>query len=198
MKILKGSSLVGSGNTQNRVEYDYYATPPYATLQFLNQLEEDGLKLNGSILEPACGGGHISEVLYTKYSNITSTDIIDRGYDRLDFTADFLKHNFCSYDNVITNPPFKLIQEFISKAIAISNQKVIMFAKIQLLEGKKRYSFFKKYPPSYIYVHSSRVAPYRNGEEFDDKGKPWNSTMCFAWFVWDKSYFGEPIIRWLE
>jgi hypothetical protein len=30
-----------------------------------------------------------------------------------------------------------------------------------------------------------------------EHGKPWSSTMCFAWFVWDKSYEDNPTIRWI-
>lgn len=25
----------------------------------------------------------------------------------------------------------------------------------------------------------------------------WSSTMCFAWFVWEHGFTGEPGIRWL-
>lgn len=39
-----------------------------------------------------------------------------------------------------------------------------MFLKIQFLEGKKRNKFFKKYPPKYIYVNSSRQNCARNGD----------------------------------
>ena len=72
-----------------------------------------------------------------------------------------------------------------------------MFAKIQLLEGDKRRKMFDNSPLKYVYVFSKRVNPLRNGEATDENGKPWASTMCFAWFVWDLEYEGEPIIRWL-
>jgi len=73
----------------------------------------------------------------------------------------------------------------------------LMFAKIQLLEGDKRKKMFKNTPLKYVYVFSKRVNPLRNGSEFDEKGKKWASTMCFAWYVWAKNYDGEPIIRWI-
>ena len=49
----------------------------------------------------------------------------------------------------------------------------------------------------YVYVFSKRVSTWRNGQEFDENGKRWASTMCFAWFVWEHGYQGEPIIRWI-
>lgn len=112
--------------------------------------------------------------------------------------VDFLTHEFnCKFDNIITNPPFNLAQEFIERALELSNDKVIMFAKIQLLEGNKRRELFDNTPLKYVYVFSKRVNPLRNGEELDEKGKPWSSTMCFGWFVWEHDYEEEPIIRWL-
>ena len=36
-----------------------------------------------------------------------------------------------------------------------------------------------------------------DGKETDENGKKWNSTMCFAWFVWEKGYSGDTIIKWI-
>lgn len=197
-KVLTGTNLAGMSTTRERVDNDFYATPLGAVRSILNEV-----KLNGSILEPAAGQGHISKVLkeYYPYSEIISTDLIQRkeifGIP-IQGNIDFLTYEFNrKFDNVITNPPFNLAQEFIERALELSNDKVIMFAKIQLLEGNKRREMFDNTPLKYVYVFSKRVNPLRNGEELDEKGKPWASTMCFAWFVWEKDYEGEPIVRWL-
>lgn len=159
--------------------------------------------MSGSILEPAAGQGHISKLLHKKYpdSEIISTDLVDRG-DKFECGivggVDFLTHNFGrKFDNVITNPPFSLAKEFIEKALAISNDKVIMFAKIQLLEGEKRRKLFNDFPPKYIYVFTKRQSPLNNGSAFDENGKPWATTMCFAWFVWEHGFTGDPMVRWI-
>ena len=200
MKKLTGTSLVGGSVSRERVENDYYATPSNATRMLLERLELDGIPLKGSILEPACGGGHLSEVLESFYPDqeIVSTDLINRGYEKFNGEKDFLNDTFESYNNVITNPPFKFAQEFIQKGLEVATDKVIMFAKIQLLEGVKRKTeIYDINPPNYIYVHSARVTPLRNGEETDENGKPWASTMCFAWFIWEKGNDNETIVRWL-
>lgn len=179
--------------TRDRVDDDFYATPHETTDAILNKEV-----LEGSILEPACGQGHISKLLHKYYPNseIVSTDLVNRGYG--EGNIDFLTYDFKrKFDNVITNPPFALAKEFIEKAISIANNKVIMFAKIQLLESQKRYELFQKYPPKYIYVFVERQNPWRDGSPVDEKGKKWASTMCFAWFVWEIGYKGESIIRWL-
>lgn len=130
-----------------------------------------------------------------------STDLVHREEKfgiAIEGNVDFLTYKFNrKFDNIITNPPFNLAQEFIEHALELSNDKVIMFAKIQFLEGSKRRNMFDSTPLKYVYVFTKRVNPLRNGEELDEKGKPWSSTMCFAWFVWEKGYEGEPIIRWL-
>ncbi len=129
-------------------------------------------------------------------AEIVSTDLIDRGYGV--GGVDFLEKEYDrTFDNVITNPPFKYMREFIEKSLEISTDKVIMFGTIQFLEGQRRKEFLKKSPLKYVYVFSERQNPMRNGSPVDENGKKWSSTMCFAWYVWEQGYEGEPIIRWL-
>lgn len=195
---LSGASLAGMSPSRSRVKDDFYATPFYATEAIL-----DKEQLHGSILEPAAGEGHISKVLFERYPNsqIVSTDLVQRN-DKFGCGVvggvDFLTESYPSkFDNVITNPPFSLAKEFAERALEISREKVILFAKIQFLEGQQRKDFFATHPPRSVYVFSKRVNPLRNGIEVDENGKPWSSTMCFAWFVWGHGFTGEPGIRWL-
>lgn len=193
MKKLNGTSLVGMSSTRNRVSNDFYATPQNAVLPILERET-----MEGSILECACGEGHISKLLIEKYPNseVISTDLIYRGYGEGD--VNFLTFDYNrKFDNIITNPPFKYAKEFIERSLELANNKVIMFAKIQLLESEVRREMFESYPPKYIYVFSKRVSPLRNGSPVDENGKKWSSTMCFAWFVWNIGYTGETIVRWI-
>ncbi len=201
---LTGTSLVGDSVNRERVIDDYYATPPEATRVLL---EAFGINNCKTFLEPACGEGHISKELERWYKRlgysigteitITSSDLINRGYGK--GGIDFLKLDSKEkWDCIITNPPFKLSQEFIEKALKLSNNYVIMFAKIQFLESAERKKLFDSFPPKYIYVFTDRVNPLRNGSPVDENGKKWASTMCFAWFIWEIDFEGEPIIRWLR
>ena len=196
-KTLTGTSLSGTSTTRERVENDYYATPYDSTKVLLNNVE-----FTGNFLEPCVGGGHIVEVIKQYYPNedIFYMDIVDRGYEDT-LVDNFLEHDFKGqkFDNIITNPPYSLAQEFLEKSMEIINEngKVAMFLKIQFLEGVKRKEMFKKYPPKYIYVFTKRQNPWRNGKSVDEKGKPWSSTMCFAWFIWEEGFNGEPVVRWL-
>lgn len=195
-KTLSGTSLSGTSTTRDRIENDYYATPYEATRMLLNEV-----KFNGGFLEPCVGGGHIAEVIKEYYNNasIIGCDLVDRGYENT-LVVDFLEHNFVEkFDNIVTNPPYSLAQEFLEKSMSVvkDNGKIAMFLKIQFLEGNKRKTMFEKFPPKYVYVFSKRQNPWRNGSQVDENGKPWASTMCFAWFIWEKGYKGDTVVKWL-
>lgn len=197
MKTLKGTSLAGTSMSRERVDNDFYATPPEAT---------EALLLNfpffGTFLEPCVGEGHIAKTIYQYYEKpIKTMDIVDRGFEGT-VIDNFLTHDFKgeTFDNIITNPPYTLAQEFAEKSLSIlsTHGQLALFLKIQFLEGLKRREFFKKYPPKYIAVFSNRQNPLRNGSTVDENGKPWSSTMCFAWFIWERGFTGEPAVKWLQ
>lgn len=194
---LQGGKLAGGNPKNKRVEYDYYATNPKALTMLLNKYDIYGQ----DILEP-CVGRHIAETLknfYTNKRNITCMDIVDRSYPNT-IIQDFLELDTDKkYDAIVTNPPYSLAKEFVEKSMELlkPDGQVAMFMKIQFLEGKKRKELFEKYPPKYIYVFRNRMATWNNGQEFDENGKHWATTMCHCWFIWEKHSTTEPIIRWL-
>ena len=196
-EYLSGGQLAGGNSTSKREENDFYATNPETLKLFLYEFWKDN-SFEGDILEPACGQVHLSETLKEMLPNfnITSTDLIDRGYG--EGGVNFLTHDYSkTFNTVITNPPFSLAKEFIEKGLEIADKYVIMLCKIQLLEGAKRKDMFLNTPLKYVYVHTTRQATWKEGKPTDSKGKKWATTMCLAWFVWDKEYEGEPIIRWI-
>lgn len=202
-KKLSGTSLVGgnSEKTRTRVENDYYATETKSTIDLLKNCH---INPNGTFLEPSVGGGHIVEAIKEYYGDnvnidIDMYDIVDRGYKGT-VIQDFLTLNANKkYDNIIANPPYKLATDFVYKGLQLLNTKgkMAMFLKIQFLEGVKRKKLFEEYPPKQVLVFSKRQNPLRNGQEVDENGKPWSSTMCFAWFVWEEGFSGETTIKWI-
>ena len=205
--MLQGAKLAGGNPKNERVEFDFYATDPIAVHKLLLKYP-----INGSeILEPCIGNGNIAEAInsfYTTKRNITGIDIVDRGYPNT-IVHDFLTwETDKKFDCIITNPPFSLAKEFVEKSMTLLNDgnseddgypngQLIMFLKIQFLEGEKRKELFEKYPPKYIYVFRNRMPTWNNGEPLDPNGKRWATTMCHAWFIWEKGSKTEPIIRWL-
>lgn len=185
-------SAIGARNYagEEREGNDYYATEPKA-LDLL--LAREGFSQN--VWECACGGGHLSEVLKQHGYNVRSTDLFDRGYG--ESGVDFLQINEPWDGDIITNPPYKYGLDFIRKALEImtDGHKAAMFFKLQFLEGKARRAFFEKSPPHRIYVSSGRLHCAKNGD-FEKYMKC--NAATYAWFIWEKGYIGDPIIKWFN
>jgi hypothetical protein len=198
MNKLSGGQLAGGNSTTEKAENDFYATDPETVKLFLDEFYYNEYDNIDKIWENACGNGNISETLkeYFIDTKTISTDLIDRGYGMEGI--DFLNTSFNpNADLIITNPPFSLVNDFIKGGLKKTNRYLVYLCKIQLLETVGRKELLENSPLKYVYVHSKRQATWKNGEPLDPNGKPWATTMCLAWFVWDKEYKGEPIIKFL-
>jgi hypothetical protein len=181
-KLKRAQSLVGK--SEGRPDDDFYPTPSYAT-EALLAVE----KFDGVIWEPACGDGAICDVLVEHGYEILATDLNYRGYGQGDI--DFLSLDWKA-ENIITNPPYKLAEEFIKHSLKHTTGKVAMLCKLQFLEGAKRKVMFENTPLKSVYVFSKRLTMNRNGEKMKNSGM-----IAFAWFVWEHGYTGPPTIGWL-
>lgn len=177
-----------NGRRKDAQEHDYYATDPVAT-DALMQVEE----FDEHIWEPACGEGHMAEVIKKHGYDVFGTDLIDRGYGA--GGVDFLTTDIRFDGDIITNPPYKYATEFAERALKLTKGKVAMFLKLTFLESQKREELFRKHPPKYVYVFTRRVQCVKNGDFEGYAGR--SSATAYAWFVWEKGYTGEPVIRWL-
>ena len=186
-----------SANSHCNHEYEensFYATDPKALELFLDRIEKDNIKLHSNIWECACGEGNLSEVLKKRGYYVNSSDLINRGYGTGEI--DFLKLKLSGLNqDILTNPPYKYALNFVKHALEMQNDGyyTIMFLKIQFLEGKERYKFFQENPPKFVYVHSERQKCAMNNNFKDVK----SSAVCYAWFIWEKSYKGDTIVRWI-
>lgn len=177
----KGTMERMGGSRNNDVDGDFYPTPPMATVALLERE-----KFFGEVWEPACGNGAMSRVLEDYGYRVRSTDLYNRGYG--ESGVDFLR---CvdRTTNIVTNPPFKFANQFIHKALTKADCKVAFLLRLNYLESKTRKKFFSNYKPfpfKKILVFSERI-PFQG---------PGNM-MAFAWFIWDKSYTGDPQIGWI-
>lgn len=185
------ATLGATNHSDNeRATNDYYATDPMALVMLL-----DKEQFSNDVWECACGDGALSKVLEAKGYNVLSTDLVDRGYGT--GGVDFLELNEEYDGDIVTNPPYSKAQAFVEKALDIVTvgHKVAMLLRLQFLETKARRVLFERFPPKYVYVSSSRIQCARNGD-FENYGK--GSAVAYAWFVWEKGFDGEPIVRWFN
>lgn len=186
-------TLGASNHTdKERERDDFYATEPKAM-----ELLCDLMQFHDHIWEPACGQGHLSEVLKSRGYDVISTDLIDRGYGT--GGVNFLTYNEKFDGDIITNPPYKYGKEFVEHALELvdDGNYVAMFLKLQFLEGKARKDLFQKYPPKTIYVSSSRLLCAKNAQ-FDEMRDGGGSAVAYCWFVWEKGYQGKTTIEWFN
>jgi hypothetical protein len=181
---------------------DFYATPDIATKPLIDYLKTNYPDVcNGFIWEPACGMGHISQLLMDEGFNVISTDLIDRGYRPGCYGEDY---NFLSEENnntnmhIITNPPYKYAQEFVEKALNIMKDGKLccMLMKLTFLEGKKRFDMFQKYPPKHLLVFSNRINCALGGDF--DKTPALGGAVAYGWYIWEKGYTGKTMIDWIK
>jgi len=186
---MKAGTQLGVNPNTERQEDDYYATNPIALQLFI---EKAKFSFNNNLWECACGEGHLSKELISRGFNVLSSDKINRNFGLVE---DFLSSERKFNGDIITNPPFKLAEEFVEKGINLieTGNKLILFLKIQFLEGQRRNKLFKKYPLKYVYVHSARQLCSRNADFENFKA----TTQFYAWYVWEKGYKGETILKWI-
>lgn len=183
-------TLGASNHTEkDREQHDYYATDPKAAELLLE------LETFENILEPSCGEGHLSKVFSDAGINVTSSDLVDRGYGTQKSFFDYEEWN----GDIITNPPYKYGLEFVEHALKIipDGNKVAMFLKLQFLEGKKRKKLFVTNPPKTLYVSSSRLLCAKNAD-FEGMRKGGGSAVAYGWFVWQKGFNGRTEIVWFN
>lgn len=68
-----------------------------------------------------------------------------------------------------------------------------MFLKLTFMESKSRKELFEKYPFKTLYVFSSRKNCAKNGDFIKNP----SSAVAYGWFIWEKGFKGDPIIKWI-
>lgn len=187
------SQAVMAQRFDGRSSPDDFPTPPWATRGLIEHIISDTKSLsNMSCLEPACGCGHMSKVLTEYFSNVCSSDAYDYQYGQV---RDYLlePYNDASFDWVITNPPFRLAEEFIIRSLSVAKVGVAILARTVFIESVGRYEYlFKNNPPSKFAQFCERV-PMVKGR-LDQKA---STATGYAWLVWEKNYTSDPKLMWI-
>jgi hypothetical protein len=168
---------------------DFYPTPRVA-IDALIRIERD--RIPGFIWEPACGDGAIAIPLLAAGYSVTASDLVCRGFGN--GGCDYLQtpRPVC-VEGIITNPPFKLAESFLRKAIAEVPYSAWLL-RMNFVESVGRLQFFRETPPARIWV-SSRRLPMMHREGWEGPIAP--SNVCFAWFVWDNTATGTDL-NWFD
>jgi hypothetical protein len=164
---------------------DLYESPPEAVTALMR-----AERLPNVIWEPACGPGVIVRTLRAAGHFVYATDLVDYNSPHQDhFGWDFLSERSCppGVEAVITNPPFKNANEFVSHALELC-PKVIMLLRLAFLESQKRVPILDSGHLARVHVFRKRL-PMMHRHGWDGPTNS-NSGMAFAWFVWDREWTG--------
>lgn len=166
---------------------DFFPTGPWITRTLFERVFKR-LRIGTieNVWEPACGEGHMAEVMREYIPNVYATDIHDYGHG--DATCDFLGDWVPAFredpDWIITNPPYNgRTLEFVLRALNIAQSGVAIFTATQwIAEGVDRYQrLYRERPPTLIAFFSER-APLHKGR-WEPQGR---TQTAYCWVVWIK------------
>lgn len=172
--------------SKEREEKDLYCTNPIA-IQML--LDNESFDIN--VWECCNGLGHITNVLKENGYKVRKSDVVNYNGDDTEI-IDILNYNESFNGDIVTNPPYRLINEVTKKCLALSKRKVAFYTSLSFLASQTRKPLFQQFPPKTIYIMSKRLSCAKNG----DFSKV-NGTTDYCWVVWDKNYKGDTFIKWL-
>lgn len=157
---------------------DFFPTPPWATRALCEYLSQIQLLSTKRVWEPACGEGHMLRPLSEYFELVYGSDIAPYGHGAV---RDFLfPGDEPVFDWIITNPPFRLADEFVHTAIDRAREGVAILVRSAFLEGIGRYSeLFSKRKPSAILQFTERVAMVKG--KLDETA---SSATAYSWIVW--------------
>jgi hypothetical protein len=173
---------------------DDFPTPPWATRALIEYVlrEEESLS-DLSCLEPACGIGHMAKVLGEYFKSVSCYDIHDYGFGQ---KRDFLgkPYSLSSWDWVITNPPFRLAEDFVNRSIEIARHGVAVLVRTVFIESVGRYErLFLARPPTTYAQFTERVPMVRG--RLDRKA---TTATSYCWLVWRKAAIVDaPKLVWI-
>jgi hypothetical protein len=159
---------------------DDFPTPPWGTRAFLSHYFEGQGTDYMSVWEPACGRGHMAQVLAEFFGSVRASDVFDYGYGEV---QDFLTglSGVQSVDWVITNPPFRLAEDFFERGRQVARKGVALLTRTVFIESVGRFErVFRPNPPTTVLQYTERV-PMVKGR-VDRKA---STATGYAWLVWN-------------
>lgn len=145
---------------------DDFQTPPEALYPLLPFLNKDW-----TIWECAAGEGNLVRELESRGFEVVGSDILTG--------QNFLTWEPEHFDCIITNPPYKIKQDFLERCYALGKPFGLLLP-LTTFETSKRQELFKQYGVQVIMFDKRINFKTPTGKDGNDS-KPWFST---AWFTW--------------
>jgi hypothetical protein len=183
---------VMSQRVEDRDSLDNFPTPPWATRALIEHVIGAERVKNQSVLEPACGEGFMSRALSEYFASVRSFDIHGYGYGYVD---DFLTSAWDddSFDWVITNPPFKAAEEFVTRGLQVARCGVAVLVRTVFIESVGRWQRLFRNRPCTAFAQFVERVPIVKGR-VDPRA---TTATGYAWLVWDKTAADHARLVWI-
>jgi hypothetical protein len=185
------TTQAGRASLEERGPAELYETPAVA-VEALLRVEP----LPRRLWEPACGRGAIVKVLRAAGHEVVATDLINYGppitppgYYGRDFLMERKAPDGC--ECIITNPPFRLAQEFVEHALDLC-PRVVMLLRLSFLESDRRRGILEGCGLARVHVFRNRL-PFMHRDGW--KGPKASSAIPYCWFSWDRAHHGPATIN---
>ncbi|WPZ13233.1 methyltransferase [Nitratireductor rhodophyticola] len=186
------SSAVMQQRSESMRSLDDFPTPPWATRALCEHLCDSGHRLDDlTCREPAANRGYMVRPLTEYFGRVHASDIHDYGMGWP--VEDFLfPYQIDPVDWTITNPPFTLADQFVSRALDTSKIGCAVILRSAFLEGCARYDgLFSQRPPALVLQFVERV-PMVKGM-VDPSA---SSATAYSWLVWVHGVH-DTRLRWI-
>lgn len=182
---------------QRRVEahdsLDDFPTPSWSTRAILAELDDLSLTNPSQFCrEPCANRGYMVRPLEEYFLAVDACDVHDYGFGYRQ--EDYLfGEDMLEVDWTFMNPPFRLAQQFISKAKRESREGVAALVRSAFIEGVDRFhSLYAPDPPDFLFQHVERV-PMVKGR-CDPKA---STATSYCWLIWLRHGTGDTRLRWI-
>jgi hypothetical protein len=174
---------------------DDFPTPPWATRALCEWVKDMGYDLGSmTCREPAANRGHMVKPLREYFAEVQASDIHDygAGFPVADYLEDPTGMGVVGW--TITNPPFRLAQQFIQQARNTSRHGVAVIVRTAFLQSAGRFNaLFRDAPPSDILQFTERVVMHKG--KLSAKG---STATAYCWLVWrNNARGGRPAFDWI-
>jgi hypothetical protein len=135
------------------------------------------------VWEPAAGTGAIASVLRDAGHTVSCSDVFDHGLPGC-MIVDYLgAMPPLGARALITNPPFRLAERFLRKALGEVDYVALLVRTNFVMEGVRRMPFLQANPPTRLWL-STRRLPMMHRHNW--AGNRSSSNTPHAWAVWQR------------
>ncbi len=126
------------------------------------------------------------------FGEVRASDAFPYGYGTVRDYLD-VPYEANAVDWVITNPPFRLAEDFVQRSLMVARRGVAILARTVFIESVGRYrNIFEINPPTKFAQYTERVPMVRG--RLDRKA---STATGYAWLVWEKATASATHLMWV-